>query len=80
MGRKNRNKGEKVEKVIEEEEETDDEEKDNESFYQMKETEFNDIWELKNSMIKYCEKVSIPLCGYLTIEKLENFITLLEKH
>lgn len=74
MGRKNRNKSEKTEKVIEEEEETDEEERDNEFFQQIKETEFNDIWQLKNSMIKYCERISIPLCSYLTIETLENFI------
>ena len=78
MGRKERNKIKKEKKDednIEEHNYFEDEEKEKEIIQEVYEkNQFDIIWKTRMSMIKYCEKLSIPMCEYLTNDIFERFI------
>jgi hypothetical protein len=75
MGRKNRNRisKHKNEEVVEV---NDDQEEENESdrHRRLYERHLDIIWETRVAMINHCDEACIPLCDYLTIDVLEQFI------
>jgi len=32
------------------------------------------IWDIKSSLLEYCDEYAIPLCDYLTFDMLQGFV------
>jgi hypothetical protein len=56
------------------EEKEEKEEKETDNINRLQEHTFDNIWEIRREMIQYCEEACIPLCDYLNIDILEQFI------
>lgn len=74
MGRKTRNKSKKDDKNIILEESDDNYSDEDDNLEEIENKELNLISDIRENILEYCELNCIPLCDYLTNDKLMNLL------